>query len=247
MDTLIEKSIPALYGALGRGVYDSRDAIRLVNFSRVTEEERRSVSRSTIVRWLRGYEYRVGGEQHHAPPLWQPDFAGSDAGLQVSFRDLIELRFVKAFRGLGLGLPTIGQCFRRAVSLVGDERPFSTRRFRTDGKTIFLEITTDVREGDLVDLKTRQHAFRIMMAPSLHDFEFDGDLVARWFPLGRPSIVLDPQRSFGRPVLATGGVPTEVIANAAIVEGSAEQAAVLYEVPTAAVRDAILFEQKLAA
>ena len=85
------------------------------------------------------------------------------------------------------------------------------------------------------------------MAPSLHDFEFDGDLVARWFPLGRPSIVLDPQRSFGRPVLATGGVPTEVIANAAIVEGSAEQAAVLYEVPTAAVRDAILFEQKLAA
>ena len=169
MDKLVEKSLPALSGALDRGVYDGRDATRLVNFSRVVEEERRRVSRSTIVRWLRGYGYSVGGEQHHAPPLWQPDFAGPDAGLQVSFRDLIELRFVKAFRGLGLGLPTIRQCFRRAVSFVGDERPFSTRRFRTDGKTIFLEITSDVREGDLIDLKTRQHAFRIMVAPSFHD------------------------------------------------------------------------------
>ena len=161
MDKLVEKSLPALSGALDRGVYDGRDG--------------------------------------------------------------------------------------RAVSLIGDERPFSTRRFRTDGKTIFLEITSDVREGDLIDLKTRQHAFRIMVAPSVHDFEFDGDLVARWFLLGRPSIVLDPQRSFGRPVLASGGVPTEVIANAAIVEGSAERAAALYEALPTAVRDAILFEQKLAA
>jgi hypothetical protein len=247
MDKLVEGSVPALSGALDRGVYDGREATRLVNFSRIAEDEGKRVSQSTVARWMRGYDYSVGGERRHALPLWRPDFAGSDAGLQISFRDLIELRFVKAFRGLGLGLPTIRQCFSRAVNLIGDERPFSTRKFRTDGKTIFLEITSDVREGDLIDLKTRQHAFRIMVAPSFHDFEFDGDLVARWFPLGRPSIVLDPHRSFGRPILATGGVPTEVIASAAIVEGSAERAALLYDAPPAAVRDAVSFEQKLAA
>jgi hypothetical protein len=59
------------------------------------------------------------------------------SALEVSFRDLIELRFVKAFRDAGLSLQTIRECFGRAIEAVRDERPFSTLRFRTDGKTIF--------------------------------------------------------------------------------------------------------------
>jgi hypothetical protein len=118
----------------------------------------------------------------------------------LSFRDLIELRFVKAFREFGLSLFTIRECFERAVEAVKDQRPFSTQRFRTDGKTIFLEITHDVREGELLDLKRRQGAFHRVVAPSLHDLEFDANIVARWFPLGmsRRTIVVDPARSVGR-------------------------------------------------
>jgi uncharacterized protein (DUF433 family) len=130
---------------------------------------------------------------------------------------------------------------------VKSERPFSTRRFRTDGKTIFLEITKDVGEGDLIDLKRRQMAFRTVVEPSLRDLEFDADAVARWYPLGLSrAVVIDPARAFGRP-LAEGGVPTEVLASAARVEGSIEKAANAYEVPPAAVRDAVAFERNLAA
>lgn len=137
----------------------------------------------------------------------------------------------------------------RAFEKVGDERPFSTRKFRTDGKTIFLDITRDVREGELIDLKRRQGVFRAVVEPSLRDLEFDADAVARWFPLGmsRRSIVIDPARAFGRPVAAESGVPTEVLANAGAVEGSPEAVARLYEVPAAAVRDAVRFERALAA
>jgi len=54
----------------------------------------------------------------------------------------------RAFRDAGLSLQTIRECFGRAVDVVHDARPFSTRRFRTDGKTIFFEITDGVREGE---------------------------------------------------------------------------------------------------
>src|ERR1039458_224415 len=237
----------AIDDVLGRGVYGAADALRLINFRRRPDAPTRSISRNTITRWIRGYDYSTDGVTRHSDPLWIPDYANADEMIELSFRDLIELRFVKSFRDVGLGLPTIRECFKRAVEAVQDQRPFSTRRFRTDGKTIFLEITHDVREGELLDLKRRQRAFHRVVAPSLHDLEFDAEIVARWFPFGasRKTIVVDPPRAFGRPIVAEGGVPTEIISNAVEIEGSPEKVAKLYEVPLAAVRDAVAFQQQL--
>jgi uncharacterized protein (DUF433 family) len=235
---------------LGRGVYGATEALRLINFKRRPDPHGRYISRQTVRRWLRGYDYVVGeGVKRHSAPLWEPDYSNEDDTIELSFRDLIELRFVKAFRDVGLSMPTIRACFERAVEEVRDPRPFSTQRFRTDGKTIFLEITHDVREGELVDLKRRQMAFHRILEPTLHGLEFDADVVARWFPLGmsRKSIVVDPARSFGRPIIDAAGVPTEVISTAIAVEGSPERVAKIYEVPLPAVRDAVDFQKQLAA
>ncbi|QOZ09560.1 hypothetical protein XH96_19990 [Bradyrhizobium sp. CCBAU 51765] len=168
--------------------------------------------------------------------------------MELSFRDLIELRFVKAFRDIGIGLPTIRACYERAAEEVKDDRPFSTQRFRTDGKTIFLEITEGLDEPKLVDLRHRQNVFRTIVEPSLKDLEFDASAVSRWFPLGiqRRSIVIDPARAFGRPISSTG-VPTEVLARAVGLEGSTKKVAFLYNVSVTEVRDAVSFERKLVA
>jgi len=238
--------------ALGRGTYGSTEALRLINFqrpdvSRAAAGERRRVTRITVARWLYGYRH---GEAY-SNPLWRPDYAPieDEPALEVSFRDLIELRFVKTFRDLGLSLQTIRECFDRAVDVVHDQRPFSTQRFRTDGKTIFYEIIDGVHEGKLVDLRRRQNVFHRIVEPSLHDLEFEADALARWFPLGRSreTVVVDPARAFGRPIVNNGGVPVETIAQAVKVEGTPERVATLYEMPLAAVRDAVEFQQKLAA
>jgi uncharacterized protein (DUF433 family)/DNA-binding transcriptional MerR regulator len=241
------KNVPTEPDALGRGAYSAVESLRLLNFNRAGLPPARRVSRQTVARWLRGYHH---GEDsaHHSEPLWTPDYRNDDDQIELSFRDLIELRFVKTFRDLGVGLATIRDCYRRAVDEVNDDRPFSTQRFRTDGKTIFLDITEKDHDGRMIDLKKRQQVFRTFIEPSLRDLEFDASTVARWYPLGadRKSVLIDPARSFGRPI-AGGGVPTEIIAEAVKIEGSIEAVVSLYELSKAEIRQAIKFEQRLAA
>ena len=233
--------------ALSRGAYSAAEGLRLLNFSRGSASVRH-VSRSTVARWLRGYDFETDAGGGHSEPLWRPDYSNDDDLIELSFRDLIELRFVKAFRDIGLALPTIRECYQRAADEVHDERPFSTQKFRTDGKTIFLEITQGIQEAKLVDLRRRRNVFRTIVEPSLKDLEFDTSAVARWFPLGaaRKSVVVDPTRAFGRPIAASG-IPTEVLSRAVVVEGSVAKVVRLFDVTSAEVKSAVAFERKLAA
>ena len=58
-----------------------------------------------ISRWMKGYSYRRRGEVYTSPPLWQIQWPTSDDGsIEIGFRDLIELRFVKVFTEAGVGL-----------------------------------------------------------------------------------------------------------------------------------------------
>ncbi|MBV9076281.1 MAG: hypothetical protein JO048_02215 [Methylobacteriaceae bacterium] len=242
-----ERSISPIFG---QGVYDAPTAVRLVNYQRREPVPlTKAISRRTLSRWVQGYSYQAGGELHDAPPLWVPDYANDDGPVEVSFRDLVELRFVKAFRDLGLSLRAIRACLKAASEEVDDPRPFSTRRFRTDGRTIFLETTGRVADAELIDLRRRQRVFQAVVAPSLKDLEFDADHVSRWYPLGQAdrSVVVDPGRSFGRPVLSEAGVPTEVIRDAVIIEGSLERVSRLYDCPLSAIKSALAFERRLAA
>jgi hypothetical protein len=114
--------------ALSRGAYSASEGLRLLNFSRGSAPVRH-VSRNTVARWLRGYDFGTDDAGGHSEPLWRPDYSNDDDLIELSFRDLIELRFVKAFRDAGLALPTIRECYQRAADEVHDERPFSTQKF----------------------------------------------------------------------------------------------------------------------
>ena len=57
----------------GRGVYGAADALRLINFRRRPDVATHSISRSTITRWIRGYNYSSDGVTHHSDPLWTPE------------------------------------------------------------------------------------------------------------------------------------------------------------------------------
>lgn len=222
---------------LGIGYYTVPEAARLLR-----------VPARNINRWLGGYTYISKGIETEMLPLWQPELPAFGNHIELGFRDLVELRFVNAFLSAGLGLLTIRNCIAVARECVDDDRPFSTRRFRTDGRTIFLESLRQREEDDVLDLKKGQYVLKAVIERTFRDLDIADDAVTRWRPhRGRKSVVIDPTRAFGQPIVPDYGVPTVTLAEAAEAEGSPERAAFLYDVPPRIVRDAMQFEAYLRA
>jgi uncharacterized protein (DUF433 family) len=221
----------------GIGAYSLAEAGRLLR-----------VSPTTIRRWLFGYGYDRDGARTEQKPLWRPQYGADQDEPLLGFRDLLEARIVRGFRDLHIGLPTIRACLDFARDVVEDDHPFSTRRFKSDGRRLFLESG----DGRLIDLKVRQHVFKRIVEPSFVDLDFDAEAASRWWLLPKKrSIVLDPARSFGQPIVAEHGIRTARLAQAFEAEGSVARVAQLYELKPALVRDALTFErgrmEKLAA
>jgi uncharacterized protein (DUF433 family) len=159
----------------------------------------------------------------------------------------MELRFVDLFLHHGLSLQAIRRAIEKAVALFGLDRPLATQRFRTDGRTIFLELASEMDEAALFDLKRDQYLFHRMVAPSFKDIEFEKGVPARWWPTEAKVIVLDPKRSFGKPIVAEYGVPVAALADAYKVRRSFKLVSIDYELPEKAVREAVAFQDRLAA
>lgn len=222
---------------IGTGFYTVPEAARLLR-----------IPARNIARWLGGYVRGTKGERVNIPPLWTPQLPRVGDHIELGFRDLIELRFVQAFLNAGLGLNSIRHCLEFARVCVKDERPFSTRRFETDGRSIFLDTVKQSGETELLDLKKHQYALKPIIERTFKDLDIEDDAVARWHPYnGKNTIVIDPARAFGQPVAADYGVPTVALAEAVEAEGSAERVARCYEMPVGVVRDCVKFESGLLA
>lgn len=229
----------ARFVRIGKGVYSLAEAQRLTG-----------VPRATIRRWAQGYAYRAGEDERFSTPVIGTEVPPVDGTPVLDFSDLLEVRFLEAFRRYGVSLRVIRLASRRAQEFLGRTHPFSTRIFKTDGRTILAEIARGTGDPLLLDLVKDQFEFKRIVDPYLYQgIEYD-DLhePMRWWPLGDDRhVVVDPERSFGRPIVVPGGVPTNLIAWGVEVEGSEEVVAKWYDVPVEAVRDAVEFENRLSA
>lgn len=221
---------------LGQGIYSVPEA------SLYTGVDRRRISR-----WLREYRHAATTKTGVPHPLIAGDFEfDRTQRIQLSFRDLIEVRFVDAFLRVGVSWPELRGAANQAAALLKCTHPFSTHQFRTDGKSIFAEVTRDSPTSTLERLRTRQQVFREVVEPLFLDLEIDDNTIRRWLPLGKKrTVMLDPQYGFGLPVSRVHKIPTLVLSNSAEAT-SIKAAARWYEVDEREVRDAVTFEKQLA-
>jgi uncharacterized protein (DUF433 family) len=223
---------------LGVGVYTVPEAARLTG-----------VSGRRIRRWLSGYDFRSGDTVRSSPPVWHGQIPAGDS-LALGFRDLLEVRFVDAFRRHGVSWRSIRIAADRAAEILHDSHPFSTKRFKTDGRSIFAEIMQKTGEESLLGLVKSQYEFKSIVDPFLFEgIEFPAAEIApvRWWPLGLDRrVVIDPERAFGQPIVAPESVPTAVLAQAFRAEGSVPAVARWYLVDPQSVEDAVEFEDRIA-
>jgi hypothetical protein len=190
----------------------------------------------------------IGGGGKHYEPLWTPQVDLGEEGLFLGFRDLMEARVAAAFIEQGLSPQRVRQAIVLARQFIADEHPLSTRSFRTDGRSVFLQVVEADGQTRLIDLFRQQYAFRDIVERSLKNVDYSQDgIPSLWWPLGRDkSIVVDPARSFGQPIEAETAVPADISASAARAEGSPEAAARVWDVPLRAVKRAMAFESEMA-
>lgn len=227
------------YNHIGRGIYTLKEA------ERITE-----VPACRIRRWTRGYTYRYKGQEKYTPPIVASGYEYSKEAPAIDFSDLIEIRFLNAFRIYGVGWKAIRIAANKAKEILQKDHPLSSQIFKTDGRTILMEISDEAGDKVLLDLIKSQFAFERVLAPHLYTgLEYSQfDEPERWWPLGnKKSIVLDPHRQFGTPIVTKGGIPTSILYRAMMNGQSIDVVADWFEIGRNEVIDAFEYERKLAA
>ena len=245
--TLSNVNAAAPRNVLGLGLYPLPEAARLAQ-----------VDTRTARRWAEGNSYKIRGEARKSAGVLPLTLAQAGTSRDLTFAEMLSLRLVRGFRKAGLALPTIKRVAQRAAEDFGFAVPFVSRRFRTDGRKVFIELQSEApandepaiprQERELIEVLTGQKAFQQVVEPSLFaNVEWDDDLASRWWPLGKDkSVLLDPQVLFGAPRVAETSVPTAVLATAVRAEGggpgAVDAVADWYGVTPQQVEDAINFE-----
>ena len=207
---------------IGFGVYSIPTASRIIG-----------VSSQKVRRWVSPDEGIV-----------QSRFGEPDV---VSFLDVMELLFVKMFRDENVSMHTIRLTAEKASKKFGTDYPFAVKRFDTDGKTIFATLIKTEDKSEIVeDLRRGQLVFRSIIKPFFKKLEYGQSDIMRYWPLLKSGrVVLDPDRGLGQPIDALTGVPTKALFDAVQAGQSQAKVAKWFDVPTAAVRQAVKFEKSL--
>ena len=172
--------------------------------------------------------------------------------LGLSFSNLVEAYVLAAIRRKHhIGLPTIRRGLRFLTERLGSKRPLLEQKFATKGVELYVElgqIINIARDGQIEMAELiRSYLERVERDPKgvpikLYPF-------MRSQPLGEQprTIVIDPEVSFGRPVIAGTGIPTAVLAEQFDAGDDVRDLAKEYGASEEAISDAIRCEFRLKA
>ena len=215
---------------LGSGIYTFAEAGRLTGLAprRVRD-------------WFRGRP--ITQKAGRRSRVFDADYSDA-AGGRISFLDLIEVLVAGNLRELGIPLRGVRKAHAELRRFLHTPHPFSHRGLFTDGRAIFLHMEDRSRsDSELIEVVSRQQAIPQVLLPQLTRVDYDpGSALARQWRVAA-GVVIDPARSFGKPVTATSGVPTSILAAAFRANGrDAERVADWYGISAADVNAAVRFE-----
>lgn len=209
----------------------------------------------TVRRWAFGMmgDPMLGTIRH--PPLIRTELPEIDGERALTFVELVELLYVRAFHDLGVPGTTIREAANVAGRLFTSRHPFALRDAYLDPERVLYGSVAgqDGCEALVKLCGDGQHAFPQMLKPYLEQLEFGGDGVAsRWWPMGKAAgVLLDPHIAFGAPIIEEVGMRVSTLAESfdaehpASGERTLERVAWIYEVDSRHVHTALEFSRWL--
>jgi uncharacterized protein (DUF433 family) len=170
----------------------------------------------------------------------------------LSFSNLIEAFVLASMRRLhGISMQKVRKALRFVGRELRYERPLLHAKFRTDGVSLFAE-----HAGQLLNVSAEgQATLRHLLDSSLKRIEWENDFAVRLYPWVRAeiareqpkTIVVDPRRGFGQPVIAGTGIEARIVAQRHRAGESITELARDYGVDLEQIEDAIRCETREAA
>lgn len=176
------------------------------------------IPRTTIRDWASGRYYRGKVSERFSKPIILAP--GSQTKL-LSFFNLVEIHVLDAIRRKhNIPLEKVRIAVNYLSKQFPSKHPLADQEFETDGLNLFIK-----KFSQLINITQQgQLAMQEIIQAHLHRIERDlSGIPVRLYPFTRKrdlqelqeepkAVVIDPQVSFGRPVLTGTGIPTAVIA-----------------------------------
>lgn len=209
----------------------------------------------TVRRWAFGYRRtRPSGRVKH-PPLIRTELPELEGERALTFVELVELLYVRAFHELGVSWKTIRDAADVAARLFDSRHPFALRHVYLDPNRVLYGAVAETDGSEaLVELSGHgQQAFPQVLKPYLEQLEFGVDgVAARWWPMGKQAgVLIDPRIAFGAPIVDGTRIPVSTLAEAfeaeqpVYGERTMERVAWMYEVEPRHVQHSLEFSRWL--
>lgn len=170
---------------------------------------------------------------------------GAGKELVTNFLTLIEFFTFYQLRQEGVSAQKIVKAHQILSKTFRTKYPFAKSNLLTDGEQVLF----DGDAGNIIQAdETLQINIKEAIEPFCKKVEFsDDDLVKRFYPMGKDhSIVIDPKRQFGQPVVGNTNVLAETIYNLHRGGESVETITSLYALSVDQVNDVINYYRKAA-
>ena len=197
------------------------------------------VPESTLRAWVVGRPFPARtGRRWSQPVIRRPK---SDPRF-LSFTNLVEVHVLAAMRRKhAVSLDAIRKSVRYLHDALEVEHPLATEQFKTNGVDLFIE-----RLGKTINVSREgQLGMKAVLTGSLARVEYDErGRAVRLFPVLRRAdaprtIVIDPRRAFGRPIIVGTAVPAADVRSRFDAGDSVDELARDYDVTPALIEDAL--------
>jgi len=192
-----------------------------------------------VDRWLRVYWDGKLGKQFGEQYSWK-----TDRSRAVSFHTLIEFYIMAGLSEAGVKPKQVLNAHKLLSERYATAFPFAQKKLleglKTDGTKIYLTLGEDTLTLDGTD-QFNLDLIRLFFKKL--DFG-SGNVAERFWPMGKKkSVVIDPKRQMGHPVLANQNIYPETLFNLYKGGDNVEFIAYLYELDLKSVKDAIAYSK----
>lgn len=209
---------------LGIGIYTSPDIARILQ-----------IPTHKVRRWIKEYWDGELGREYANFYSWETDNTKA-----VSFHTLIEFYVMIQLAEVGVKTRAVLEAHKTLSSNYNTPVPFASKKIlekmRTDGKKIYFKDN-----GYIITLDGTKQLNLGFIELLFKKLDFDSeDLASRLWPLGKEkSILIDPERKFGHPVLGTHNIYPDTIYNHVKAGDPTHYIAHLYGLSDKQIKDAV--------